>query len=293
MLRFWAKDESDIGLASTTLVHRAVERIDTPAVQPGQTPGHLSRALIEPGRWTEHDPFLLLAEDWFSPGTFGNHPHRGFETVTLVLDGVLEHSDNHGGAGVLGPGDAQWLTAGHGVVHKEEPLSQQVHSLQLWLNLPASEKLTPARWQDLRMNELPVRQGEGFEVRVYSGSSGDAVAKTSNHVPVTMVTMKLDPGASFTQDVPGWYNAFAYVIAGSGNFGVRRTRARAGQVVWFDNADAWAPSEITVEAGDEGLRAVLFAGEPLGEPVAARGPFVMNTLAELQQAYSDYRDGKF
>jgi len=168
-----------------------------------------------------------------------------------------------------------------------------VHTLQLWLNLPAADKLSDARSQELRLHELPVRRGAGFEAIVYSGSSGSTSATTANHVPVTMVNARLEPGATFVQDMPGWYNAFVYVLAGGGAFGVRRTRARAGQVLWFDNADAWAPSEITVLAGDEGARILLFAGEPLGEPVAARGPFVMNTLAELQQAYADYRDGKF
>lgn len=291
MLNYWAKPQFDGSPATTTLVHRAVHSIQKPVVAAGQVPGHLTRLLIEPGRWIEHDPFLMLSEDWFGPATFDDHPHRGFETVTLVLDGVLEHTDNRGNRGILGPGDAQWMTAGRGVIHRAEPLSPQVHALQLWLNLPAARKMVPPSCQDLRLVELPVRRGAGFEVRVYSGASGSTRSKTINNVPVTMVGVHVEAGASFTQDVPSWYSAFLYVITGSGKFGVHRSFARAGNVVWFDNEDAWAPSEITIEA-EEGLRAVLFAAEPLGEPVAARGPFVMNTLGELQQAYADYRDGK-
>lgn len=267
-------------------------RVQEPSVTPGQAPGHSSRLLIEPGRWTEHDPFLLLAEDWFGSGTFGDHPHRGFETITLVLDGVLEHHDSQCGRGILGPGDAQLMTAGRGIMHAEEPLTPQVHTLQLWLNLPASMKMTPPRYQDLRLIDMPQRRGPGFEVTVYSGSAGGTAASTRNVVPFTMLGLKLNPGATLMQDVPCWYRAFLYVLSGSGRFGVHKTFARAGQVVWFDHAEEVAPSEITIET-EEGLRALLFAGEPIGEPVAARGSFVMNSLAELQQAYADYRAGRF
>ena len=247
---------------------------------------HRVRHVLEPGEWEEHDPFLMLAEDWFSPGTFGEHPHRGFETVTFVIEGEVEHRDNHGGHGVLHPGDAQWMTAGRGVIHSEEAGSSVVHSLQLWRNLPRAKKMSAPSYQDLRGSEMPVRRENGAEVRVFSGQSGDVSGPARNLEPTTMLELRLDPGATFRQELPATYNTFVYVISGSGKFG--RTAAREAQVVWF----AIEEGDVVVEA-DGALHAILWAGEPIREPVAARGPFVMNTLQELQQAWIDFQSGNF
>ena len=271
---------------------RTVDRIEDTTIHQGHSAAHRVRQVLEPGRWREHDPFLMLAEDWFVPGTFGDHPHRGFETITLVLEGELEHRDNHGGHGRLGPGDVQWMTAGRGVVHSEEAASPVVHSLQLWVNLPKRLKMTEPRYQDLRGVEMPVREENGARLRVYSGDSGDARATTRTHIPILMVDLRVDPGASVAQALPNHFNAFVYVIAGSGHFGAEGRRAEAGQVVWFaPGADA-TPSEITV-AADASLHAILWAGEPLREPVASRGPFVMNTMGEVMQAFVDFQEGRF
>ena len=249
--------------------------------------GHSVRTVLDPSQWEESDPFLLLNEDWFPPGTFGDHPHRGFETVTLVLDGTLGHRDNRGNSGTLGPGDAQWMTAGRGIIHSEEPNAGVVHSLQLWLNLPASSKMIEPRYQDLRGEDMPVRTESGATLRVYSGSSGDVKANTLNNVPVTMVEMRLDAGASVSQDLPSDYNAFVYIVEGVGRFGEAETVARAAQAVWLSAGD-----EITV-AATEPLHAILYAGRPLREPVAAYGPFVMNTPEQIRQAFEDFRAGRF
>jgi redox-sensitive bicupin YhaK (pirin superfamily) len=263
--------------------------------------------VLEPGRPTRHDPFLFLAEDWFSTVGFDWHPHRGQETVTLVLEGQAEHRDNRGGHGVLGPGDVQWMTAGRGLFHAEKAYrGEPVHLLQLWVNLPAAHKMDEPRYQDLRADAMPVRHEDGVAVRVFSGRSGDAVGPAVNVVPVTMVDATLRPGASYAQEVPSDQDGFAYVLAGAGTFGPDATPARAGQVVHLaasprTPADAeegaGAADGVLAVAADPGqeqdLRFVLWTGRPVREPVAHYGPFVMNTRRELEQAVADVQSGVF
>lgn len=258
------------------------------------SPIHAAGPVIEPGNWEKSDPFLLMMEDKFQKGSFDIHPHRGIETVTFVIDGTIEHYDSHtGDGGILGPGDVQWMTAGSGVVHNEVP-SEGVtaHSLQLWVNLPRSEKMTTPRYQNLMAKDMPVRKEEGALIRVFSGSSKDVISTTKNHVPVTMVEMVLEPGASITQNLPGSYNGMIYLIEGSGIFGNNEVRASKGQVLWLGACKETGESEVDIMA-TEPLRLVLYAGEPLMEPVVARGPFVMNTEEEIDQAYLEYRQGTF
>jgi redox-sensitive bicupin YhaK (pirin superfamily) len=223
----------------------------------------------------------------------GPHFHRGLETVTYVLDGAVSHDDNRGGSGTLDPGDAQWMTAGRGIIHSEEPAGAgPAHMLQLWVNLPAAEKFVEPEYQDLPATKMPVRREQGAVARVYSGSSGGVVAPTRNHVPVTMVELQLDPGASIAQDLPASYNCFLYVLDGEGHFGEQATAASAGQVLWLDRRAVGGRSSLAVHA-DTPLVALLFAGEPLREPVVARGPFVMNTEEQIAEAYTDLRAGRF
>lgn len=258
-----------------------------------ESPIHKVAIVLEPGNWEEFDPFLMMAEDWFQPGVFDFHPHRGIETITYIIEGTLEHYDNQGGYGNLQPGDAQWMTAGRGVIHKETPPEgQQVHSLQLWLNLRSSDKMTQPRYQDLRAQDLPLREQDGAKIRVFSGSSGDVTASTRNHVPVTMLEISLEPGASLSQELPGSYNGFIYILEGSGAFGAGQTPGQQNQVLWLGSGGNEPQSEITIQA-KERLRLLLWAGEPVKEPVVAYGPFVMNSQAEIVQAFADYRAGKF
>ncbi|GMA61581.1 pirin family protein [Alicyclobacillus fastidiosus] len=271
---------------------RSVQRVRT--VHPHQqNPNHTVAMVIEPGNWSEHDPFLLLAEDWFEQGTFDVHPHRGIETVTYVIEGTLNHFDNRHGKGQLEPGDVQWMTAGRGVIHKEDPTpDQRVHSLQLWVNLKSEDKMTQPRYQNLRAEDMPVRKADGATVRVFSGSSADARATTKNYVPVTMVELTLDAGAEITQDLPGGYNGFIYILEGSGRFGAGAEYGEQHQVLWLDRREDVAESEVVIRA-ERDLRALLYAGQPVGEPVVAYGPFVMNTPAQIKQAFEDYAAGKF
>jgi redox-sensitive bicupin YhaK (pirin superfamily) len=258
----------------TNSEERRVRRVANTSIGQGMNPRHRVRLVLEPGHWAEHDPFLLLAEDWFVAGTFGDHPHRGFETVTFVIEGEVEHRDNHGGHGVLHAGDAQWMTAGRGVIHSEEAGPHGAHTLQLWINLPRALKMSAPRYEDLR--------GEpGGALRTF--------APEENLTAITMIEMRIAAGETATCDVPAHDNTFIYVIEGSATFGAAMTRAQAGQVVWLERGEA---TRIPVCA-DETLHAMLWSGKPIGEPVAARGPFVMNTTEELRQAYADFQAGRF
>lgn len=258
------------------------------------SPAHQNSFILEPGRPEAYDPFLFLAEDWFQKGSFGVHPHRGIETVTYVMKGKLEHYDNKSsGKDMLIPGDAQWMTAGRGVIHKEDPAEgETVHSLQLWVNLPANDKMMEPRYQYLRSADMPLRVEEGVTVRVFSGSSAGVRAATKNVVPVTMVEFNVEPGRTVKQDLPGSYNGFLYILEGDGLFGRERTKAGERQVLWLGSAENGQASEVEITAVTR-LRALLYAGQPLKEPVVAHGPFVMNTPEQIRQAYEDYRDGKF
>ncbi|ALS22954.1 MULTISPECIES: pirin family protein [Paenibacillus] len=258
------------------------------------SPTHQNSFILEPGHWQEYDPFLMLAEDWFQRGSFNNHPHRGIETVTYVIQGRLEHYDSQtAGKDELLPGDAQWMTAGRGVIHNEDPAEgETVHSLQLWVNLPSGDKMMEPRYQNLRSADMPLRVEEGATIRVFSGSSGGVASPTKNVVPITMVELNVEPDASVKQDLPGSYNGFIYILEGEGLFGKERTKASEGQVLWLGSAGSSRESEVEITAVTR-LRALLYAGQPLHEPVVAHGPFVMNTMEQIRQAYEDYRNGKF
>jgi len=274
---------------------RSVLRIDKPEPRRGMNADHRVRPLLPEamrGEWAAVDPFLALMEDWFPRGVFGKHPHRGIETVTYVLEGRIDHYDNLGHEGAILAGDAQWMTAGRGLIHNEIPAEGDVvHSLQLWVNLPAAQKMTAPRYQDLVASKLPARREPGAEIRVFSGASGGVVAPTKNHVPVTMLEFRLDAGASVSQDLPADYNAFIVVLEGDGSIG--GAPIVKGDVAWLTREDSERASDFAIAGGSTPLRALLYAGRPLREPVVAGGPFVMNTRAEIEQAYADYRAGKF
>ncbi len=271
-------------------VRRAIARVDDP-VPMQRSAIHVAKAIVPPGEWRRHDPFLSMMNDVFKRGAFGPHPHRGFETITYVLDGQLQHEDNQGCGGILGPGDAQWMTAGRGVIHNESPVGEgAVHVLQLWLNLPARDKLAPFRYQDLRGESLPVRRESGVEVRVFSGRSGDVVGPAENYVPVTLLEIRMAAGARFSQTLPAADNGFVYVISGTGRFGRNGTPGGVDQALWLERSADESQFDITA---DSDLRCLLFAGQPLDEPVAAQGPFVMNTPKQIAEAMVDYRNGGF
>ena len=276
---------------------------------------HLRRAFGF-GDTDDYDPFLLLADvrndnpDAYLAG-FPWHPHRGIETITYVLAGTVNHLDSLGNGGDLGPGDAQWMTAGSGIMHQEMPKGDpkgRMHGFQLWANLPASLKMTAPRYQDISSGDIPVvTDDDGTSVRVvcgtFWGKTGpvDGVAADPRYLDVSV-----PPGLRKTLPVETSRHAFAYVFEGAGSFrdasapqAVKTERLEPGtgelldetgnrSLVLFDNGD-----EITVQAGDSGIRFLLVSGKPIEEPVAWRGPIVMNTNEELRQAYCELQNGTF
>ncbi len=233
-------------------------------------------------------PFLFLSEDWFgAPGGFEEHPHRGMQTVTFMLDGALEHRDHTGAHGILRAGDVQWMTAGHGVLHSEMPHGgTQAHTLQLWLNLPARMKMIPARYRDQRRADVPVHVLPQGEIRVYAGRSGPASHAHGSDWPIWLLEFSLRAGAQVVQEIPEKHRGFVYVLEGRALIG--GTAVKQGEVAWFEPGTG---DELALAAGEE-FRALLFSGEPIDEPVVAYGPFVMNTEQEIRQAFLDYQSGR-
>jgi quercetin 2,3-dioxygenase len=252
---------------------------------------HRARLVIAPEKIAEHSPFLLMAEDWFAPPAgFPTHPHRGIETVTFVLAGELLHKDHTGGEGRLRAGDAQFMTAGGGVLHSELPGLGGVRSLQLWLNLPARLKRTRAGYRDVRLADAALRRGDGTEARLYAGRLGEAVVPYATAWPMTLVDATLEPGATQALTVSAGDRAFALVLEGEAALGANAEKVPAGEVAW-----AALPSEDTslVASAAGGRTRLLFYASPvIDEPVAMGGPFVMNTREEILEAFVDLRAGR-
>ena len=251
----------------------------------------------------DYDPFLLLDEMGpvdYAPGQAvgaPDHPHRGFETVTYVLDGKMQHKDSHGHAGSLGPGDVQWMTAGAGVVHSEMPEAEftrkggHMHGFQIWVNLPRKDKMMKPRYQELPASGIPVAtSADGkVKVKIVAGESLGKSAAIDTRTPIAFLHVTLQPGGVLEQPLPTEYNAFAYVISGRGKFGAEAKDAAAHDMVIFANAGA---SVRLANAADDALELLLLAGVPLNEPVVRYGPFVMNTEDEIHQAIRDYQSGR-
>lgn len=268
------------------------------------------------GNTSDFDPFLLLDDfrnehpDDYLAG-FPWHPHRGIETITYVLAGTVSHGDSLGNRGQMGAGDVQWMTAGRGILHQEMPQGDaqgRMHGFQLWANLPASLKMTAPRYQDISSNDIPaVTEDDGTSARIICGSFWgkrgpvEGIAADPRYLDISV-----PPGKRKTLPVEVTNHAFAYVFEGSGTFRnasdpmpvqtdvVGPSGSTASEeignrsLVLFDSGD-----EITVQAGEAGIRFLLVSGRPLQEPVAWRGPIVMNTNEELQQAYAEIRAGTF
>ena len=223
------------------------------------------------------------------------HPHRGFETVTYMIDGTFLHQDSHGGGGVIQNGATQWMTAGRGILHIETPPEDLVirgglfHGIQLWVNLPSKSKMIAPAYQNLEGEDVKLLSSEdgGSLIRLIAGDLGEHHGPGSTHTPIVMAHVTLAPGAQMTLPWNANYNALAYVLAGSGAVGIEAHSVRTGQLAVFVDGDA-----LTLRGGNtEALDVLLLGGQPIGEPVAAYGPFVMNTKAELQQAFEDFQRG--
>ena len=251
----------------------------------------------------EFDPFLLLDEmgpiEISSGEAKGapDHPHRGFETVTYMINGVFEHKDSQGHTGKIKTGDVQWMTAGSGVIHSEMPEKEflqkggTLHGFQLWVNLPKKDKMMKPRYQDLPANKIPIAENDGVKVKVIAGESMGEKAVIETRTPIMYLHFTLQPNTQVIQTIPQNYNAFAYVVNGEGLFGNKQITAHKEQIVLFEQDG----NKITIRASNDissPLDVLLIAGIPLGEPVARYGPFVMNTEEEIKQAILDYNTGK-
>ncbi len=241
------------------------------------------------------DPFLMLdAFDSTDPedyvAGFPWHPHRGIETVTYLVSGHIEHGDSLGNTGDIRDGGCQWMTAGSGILHQEMPkASTRMLGLQLWLNLPRKDKMTPPKYNDIRSGDVPEVRQDGALVRVISGSySGERGFMTGEHVGMTMLDVSLDAGKGFRMETPEDETLFVYLMSGSGRLGASAQEMQEKRAVLFTRGD-----EVSLTAGDGGLRLVLFMGSPLHEPIAWGGPIVMNTREELRQAFDELDRGTF
>jgi quercetin 2,3-dioxygenase len=248
------------------------------------------------------DPFVhmdQMGEVDYGPGEPKGtpwHPHRGFETVTYIIDGTMRHQDSNGGGGLITNGDTQWMTAGGGILHIEAPPEELVvtgglfHGVQLWVNLPARLKMTPPRYQDIRAGQVTLLSSTdgGALLRVIAGSFGGHPGPGITHTPISMVHATVSAGAQVRLPWRPDFNALAYVLAGSGFVGADKRPIRIGQLAVFGPGEA-----LTFGAtGSREMDLLLIGGEPIQEPVAAYGPFVMNTRAELVQAFEDYQAGR-
>jgi len=265
---------------------------------------HLRRAFGF-GTTNEFDPFLLLDE--MGPVNYGpgeargapDHPHRGFETVTYMLEGQFEHEDSAGNKGAIAAGDVQWMTAGSGVVHSEMPAGDirqrggRIHGFQVWVNLPARDKMMPPRYQEVPASRIPqaaTRDGRA-EVRVIAGEALGLRAVIDTRTPIVYQDWRLNSGAVVEQPLAEGHHAFVYVFEGRAEVGGEGQPLRDGELGLLGPGDG---VRLAVPAGASGgARLLLLAGQPLREPVARYGPFVMNTESEIRQALSDYRSGRF
>ncbi|MDK1473178.1 pirin family protein [Streptomyces sp. 549] len=253
------------------------------------------------------DPFIMMDQmgevEYAAGEPKGTpwHPHRGFETVTYLIDGTFVHQDSEGGGGVIHGGDTQWMTAGSGLLHIEAPPEEMVmsgglfHGLQLWVNLPARQKMTNPRYQDIHGGEVKLLTSPdgGALLRVIAGELDGHQGPGITHTPITMVHATVSPGAEISLPWRSDWNALAYVLAGRGTVGTDRRPLHLGQTAVFGDGDSLTlRADETQDAHTPSLEVVLLGGRPIREPMAHYGPFVMNTREELQQAFDDFQKGR-
>ncbi|QKZ14096.1 pirin family protein [Spirosoma sp. KUDC1026] len=273
-------------------VYRKLVNIYTPALQQGFLgAGHMASPVIQ-GDFRESDPFIALMDDRLTKQTDqpagGPHPHAGFETVSLLLEGEMG-DDAHRMEG----GDLQLMTAGSGIIHTETiegKLSMRL--LQLWLNLPKKNRWVSPRVQDLPLAKVPTLTQDGAEIKVYSGSLAGLTSPIQNYTPLLIADIRLQPGATTVQHIPASYTAFVYVLEGSIQVGDEAGEVHQDQVGWLNRDSTEPVSELRLAGGKTGGRLVLYAGEPQGDPIVSYGPFIGDTQDDIRRLYQEYRQGK-
>ena len=261
--------------------------------------GVLLRRSIAPRPSNEHDPFLLFDHFAFNDPLegpirgFPMHPHRGIETVTYMLDGATAHRDSLGNSGVIGPGDVQWMTSGRGILHEEMPRRSEtsgvIYGFQLWVNLPAAQKMGRPRYQEVSAETIPTVRKDGATIRLVAGEIDGARGPVTEIAASPLyMDVRLDPASRFGLPVPSGHTVLAYVFEGSGRFGADGETVAAVRMVEFGDGD-----QVEVQAEAEGVRFMLIAGAPFKEKIVPYGPFVMNTVEEIQQTLAELRNGTF
>ena len=270
------------------LLQRNLIHIDTPQAQPGFLgKGHSARPLIQRS-FTQSDPFILLMDDILdkkddSP-VGGPHPHAGFETVSLLIEGEM---------GEMKEGDFQMMTAGSGVIHTETiDRPTNLRLLQLWLNLPKENRWTQPRLQELSMEQVPHLSEIGVDIRLYSGTFAGLSSPVQNYTPMIMAEIILQPGVKTVHQLPANFNTFLYVLSGSVKVGESEIVLNRDQVGWLNLINTEEESQLTLVAGEEAVRLVLYGGKPTGDVIVSHGPFIAGSKEDIARLYDEYRQGK-
>jgi redox-sensitive bicupin YhaK (pirin superfamily) len=271
---------------------RKLVKINTPKEQPGFLgAGHIARPVIG-GNFSDSDPFIILMDDILdkkdNEPVGGAHPHAGFETVSLLLEGEMGDEPHK-----MKDGDFQMMTAGSGVVHTETITKMaKMRLLQLWLNLPKKDRAAVPRLQELPVEHVPALSKNGVSIKLYSGSLAGLTSPVQNYSPIIVADITIDAGVTTIQQIPANYNTFLYVINGSVKVGEDEKQLNTDQVGWLDLFADTAESDLTITAGEEGARLVLYAGKPTGDHIVSHGPFIADSSEDIQRLYREYRQGK-
>jgi redox-sensitive bicupin YhaK (pirin superfamily) len=271
---------------------RKLVKINTPKEQPGFLgAGHIARPVIS-GSFSDSDPFIILMDDMLdkkdNEPVGGAHPHAGFETVSLLLEGEMGDEPHK-----MKDGDFQMMTAGSGVVHTETITKMaKMRLLQLWLNLPKKDRAAVPRLQELPLEHVPALSKKGVSIKLYSGSLAGLTSPVQNYSPIIVADITVDAGVTTIQQIPANYNTFLYVINGNVKVGGDGKQLNTDQVGWLDLFADAAESDLKITAGEEGARLVVYAGKPTGDHIVSHGPFIADTSDDIQRLYREYRQGK-
>jgi len=273
------------------LIRRKLSKIHTPQGQPGFLgPGHIARPVIS-GSFSDSDPFILLMDDMLdkkdNEPVGGPHPHAGFETVSLLLEGEMGDEPHK-----MKGGDFQIMTAGSGIVHTETiEKKAKMRLLQLWLNLPKKDRAAAPRLQHLSFEDAPVLSENGVVIRLYSGSLAGLISPIQNYTPLILADITMEAGAGTVLQIPANYNTFLYILSGDVKVGEEKKLLNTSQAGWLDLSDEAALSDLQVSVGEEGTRFILYAAKPTGDNIVSHGPFIADSSEDIQRLYREYRQG--
>jgi redox-sensitive bicupin YhaK (pirin superfamily) len=273
------------------LIRRKLSKIHTPQGQPGFLgPGHIARPVIS-GSFSDSDPFILLMDDMLdkkdNEPVGGPHPHAGFETVSLLLEGEMGDEPHK-----MKGGDFQIMTAGSGIVHTETiEKKAKMRLLQLWLNLPKKDRAAAPRLQHLSFEDAPVLSENGVFIKLYSGSLAGLISPIQNYTPLILADITMEAGAGTVLQIPANYNTFLYILSGDVKVGEEKKLLNTSQAGWLDLSDEAALSDLQVSVGEEGTRFILYAAKPTGDNIVSQGPFIADSSEDIQRLYREYRQG--